>query len=159
MAAVVVVLEVDRVLVDVGDHLFGDGRHARFGVAHRRRRVAIDAAEVALAIDERVAQREVLRHADHGFVDRPVAVRVVPAHDIADDAGRLAVARARARAAIEHAPEDLALHRLEAVAHVRQGTRDDDAHGVVEVAGRISDSIWTTRTLEVGSRVTYSPKR
>ena len=47
------------------------------GVAHRPRRVAVDRAEVALAVDQQVAQREVLRHAHERVVDRRVAVRVV----------------------------------------------------------------------------------
>ena len=33
---------------------------------------------------------------------------------------------------VVHAPEDAAVHRLEAVAHVGQGAGDDDRHGVVE---------------------------
>ena len=73
---VVVRLEIDGVLVDVGEHLVGDRGQARFGVAHRRRAVAVDRAEVALTIDERVAQVEVLRHADERVVDGGVAVRV-----------------------------------------------------------------------------------
>ena len=69
--------EVDRVLVDVGEHLLGDGGQPRFRVAHGRRRVVVDAAEVALAVDQRVAQREVLGQADQRVVDRAVAVGVV----------------------------------------------------------------------------------
>ena len=40
----------------------------RHSVAHRRRRVAVARAEVALAVDQRIAQREVLRHPHHGVV-------------------------------------------------------------------------------------------
>ena len=69
--AVVVLDEVDRVLVDVGQHLGGDGRHARLGVAHGRGGVAVDGAEVALAVDQRVAQREVLGQAHERVVDAP----------------------------------------------------------------------------------------
>ena len=95
--AVVVLDEVDRVLVDVGEDLGGDRGHARLGVAHRGRRVAIDRAVVALAVDERVAQGEVLRHAHEGVVDRLIAVRVVLAHHIADDRRALPIATIRLR--------------------------------------------------------------
>ena len=91
--AVVVLDEVDGLLVDVGQQLGGDRRHARLGVAHGRRRVAVDRAEVALAVDQRVAQREVLRQAHQRVVQRDVAVRVVLAHHLADDRRALAVAR------------------------------------------------------------------
>ena len=72
------------------------------GVAHRRRVVAVDRAEIALAVDQRQAHGEVLRHADHGVVDRGVAVRVVFTHDVADDAGRLAVRLVRRVAGFVH---------------------------------------------------------
>ena len=63
------------------------GGQARFGVAHGGRRVVVDAAEVALAVDQGVAHGEVLGHADQRVVDRRVAVRVVLAHHLADDGG------------------------------------------------------------------------
>jgi len=43
--------EGDGVLVKVFQHLHGNGRQPGLGVAHGRRAVAVDAAEVALAID------------------------------------------------------------------------------------------------------------
>ena len=63
-------------------------REARLGVAHGGRRVAVDGAEVALAVDERVAHGEGLREAHHRLVDGGVAVRVVLTEDLTDDAWR-----------------------------------------------------------------------
>jgi hypothetical protein len=88
-AAVVVGLEVDRAFVDLVQHQPGDGRQARLGVAHRSRAVAVAAAEVALAVDQRVALRKVLRHAHQRVVGRGVAVRVVAAQHVAHDARAL----------------------------------------------------------------------
>ena len=68
---------------------------ARLGVAHRRRRIAVHRAEIALPVDQRQAHREVLRHAHQRVVDRLVAVRVVFTHHVADDARRLAVGLVR----------------------------------------------------------------
>ena len=62
-------------------------------------------AEVALAVDQRVAQRPVLDQADQGVVDRRVAVRVVLTHDVADDAAALVVAAVGAVAAVVHRVE------------------------------------------------------
>ena len=73
------------------EHLVADAREAALGVAHRRGAVAVERAEVARAVDERVAQREGLRHAHQRLVERGVAVRVVAAHHVADDLGALAV--------------------------------------------------------------------
>ena len=89
--------EVDGVLVDVREHLHRDAREARFGVSVGRRRIAVDRAEVSLAIDERIAQREVLHHAHERVVDRLIAVRMVLAEHVADDRRRLLVGTARAR--------------------------------------------------------------
>jgi tagatose-1,6-bisphosphate aldolase len=65
------------------------GARPRLGVAHRRGAVAVAAAEVALAVDQRVALREVLRHAHQRVVGRLVAVRVEAAEHVADHARAL----------------------------------------------------------------------
>ena len=67
------------------------GVSSRLGVAVRRRRVAFDRAEVPLAVDERIAQREVLHHAHERVVHALVAVRVVLAEHVADDRRALLV--------------------------------------------------------------------
>ena len=131
--AVVVVGVVDRGPVDVGEHLGRDRRQARLRVAHRRGRVAVDRAEVALPVDERVAHREVLRQPDEGVVDRRVAVGMELAHDLADDRRALAVRARRREPHLPHRVEDPAVDRLEAVADVGQGAGHDHAHRVVEV--------------------------
>ncbi len=91
-------LEVDGLLVDVGEQLGRDAGQAAFGVSIRGRRVAVDRAEVALAVDERVAHREVLRHADQRVVDGGVAVRVVLTEHLADDLRALLVRLRRGKA-------------------------------------------------------------
>lgn len=74
LAAVVVGAEVHGFLVDVGQQFVGDLGQADFGVTHRRRVVAVDRAEVALAVDQHVTHGEILRHADDGVIDGLVAV-------------------------------------------------------------------------------------
>ena len=133
LGAVVVRAEVHRLLVDVREHRRGDLRHPDLGVAHRRGRVAVDRAEVALPVDQRVAQREVLRHAHDRVVDRGVAVRVEFADDLADRLRGLAVLLVGRVAGLVHRVEHAPVHRLEAVAHVGQRAPDDDAHRVVQV--------------------------
>ena len=90
---VVVRLEIDGVLVDVVQQQHGRAGEPDLGVALRRRVVAVDRAEIALPVDQRHAHREGLRHAHQGVVDREIAVRVILAHHVADDARRFAVGR------------------------------------------------------------------
>jgi hypothetical protein len=130
---IVIGLVIDGILLDVAQQFLGDRRHARFGVAHRRRGVAIHGAEVTLTIDQRVPQRPGLRHARQGVVDCGVAVGVEILQHLPDDTGALAVPVAVAQAHLVHRVEDASLHRLHAVAHVRQSALHDDAHRVVEI--------------------------
>ena len=133
LGAVVVGAEVDGFLVDVGQHLVRDLRQPDLGVAHRRGVVAVDAAEVALAVDQHVAQAEVLRHAHDGVVDRLVAVRVVLADHVADDARALLVGAVPVVVQLVHREQHAPVHRLQAVARVGQRAADDHAHRVIEV--------------------------
>ena len=132
--AVVVGRPVHRFLVDVlAEQLRREARETDFRVAHGGRVVAVDRAEVALAVDERVAQRELLRHANDRVVHGALAVRVVLAEDVSDDARGLAVRLVVEVALLPHAVEAAPVDGLQAVADVRQRPSDDDGHGVVEV--------------------------
>ena len=133
LGAVVVRPEIDGLLVDVGEQFVRDARHPDLGVAHRSRVVAIDRPEVALAVDQRVAQRERLCHAHDGVVHRGITVRVVLADHVADDAGGLLVSPVPVVRQLVHRIEHPSMDGLEPVAHVRQRSADDDTHRVVEV--------------------------
>ena len=133
VGAVVVGDHVDGLLVDVGHELEGERGQAALGVAHGGRAVVgAAAAEAAVAVDQGVAERELLHHAGQGLVDGRVPVGVVRPHDVAHHLGALVVRPVGAQAPVEHGVEDPAVHRLEAVAHVRQGPGHDDRHGVLE---------------------------
>ena len=130
---VVVRHEVDGLHVDVGERFTGDALHAALGVTHCGRWVAIDGAEVALAVDERIAQGEWLRHADERVVDGGVAVRVIDTHGLADDLGALGVLFVVLKAHLAHGVEHAAMDGLETVAGIGQRAPDDHRHGVVEI--------------------------
>jgi hypothetical protein len=125
--------EIDGLLVDVAQHLGRQAVQARLGVAHGRGGVAVDVAEVPVAVYERIAHREVLGQAHQRVVDGAVPVRVVLAHHLADDLGALHVLAVGLEAQLVHHVQDAAVHRLEAVAHVGQRAPDDDGHGVVQI--------------------------
>ena len=130
---VVILLEIDGVLVDVLKKLVGRVGQAGFGISHGGGAIAVHGAEVALAIDERQAQGEFLRHAHHGIVDRRIAMGMIFTHDIAHHPGRFTERPVPVVAHLVHGMEDAPVHRLEPVAHIGKGARDDHAHGVIEV--------------------------
>ena len=70
LGLVVVGAEVDRLRVDVAEQLGRQPRQAGLGVPHGRRGVVVDRPEVALTVDQRVAQGEVLGHPGERVVDR-----------------------------------------------------------------------------------------
>ena len=99
-AAIVVRAEIDGVFVEPFEDGGRDVGHARFGVARGGRIIAVDVAEVALAIDQRIAHGEILREARERIVDRLVAVRMQIAHHVADDLGALQVSARRIEFAV-----------------------------------------------------------
>src|SRR6185437_15903838 len=111
----------------------GNPREARFGVPHRRGRIAIDRAKIALAIDQRITHAERLRHADERIVNRGIAVRVKLAENFADDLGALAGGAIGRKTHLVHAIENAAMNGFQAVANIGKGASHDYAHGVIEV--------------------------
>ena len=133
-AAVIVGAEVHRFLVDIGQQFMGDFRQADFGVTHGGRIVAVDRTEVALPVNQHVAQGEILRHPHNGVVDRRIPVRVIFTDHIPDDTGRFFVCPVPVIVQLVHGEQDTPMHGLEPVTNVREGSPHDDAHGVVQVA-------------------------
>ena len=138
--------EADRALVEPGHELGRDRGQPGLGIAVGGGIIAVDVAEIALPVDERVAEREILREADHRVIDALVAVRVIFADDIADHPRRLLVRRgvalARGAGGIEleqaHRPQQPPVDRLHAVADVGQRARGDRRQRIDEIALRQS---------------------
>ena len=128
---VVVRDEVDDVLVEVLRQRERGGGEPGLGVA-RGGGTVVERAEVAVAVDQRDAQGEVLRHPHQGVVDGAVAVRVQLSHHLAGDARGLDVTAVGPQAHLGHHVEDAALHRLEAVPGVGEGAGVDDRVRVLE---------------------------
>ena len=124
---------VDRILLQIAEKFFGNLLHSHLGITHRGRAVAVDGAEVAVAVDERNSERERLGHADDRSVNRAVAVGVVLADYVADDTGRLQMLRVPRVAEFVHRVETAAVNGLKTISDVGQSAPDDDAHGVIDV--------------------------
>ena len=133
VAAVVIGLEIDGVLVDVVEQRLRDLGQAGFGVPHGGRRIAVHRAEIALAVDQRHAHGEILRQTHQRVIDRLIAVRMVFTDDVADGARRLVVRLVPLEAVLVHRVENAPMHGLQPVARIRQRPRHDHAHGVIEV--------------------------
>ena len=130
---VVIGREIDGFLVEVGEQFLGDAGHADFGVAHGGGLVAVHRTEIALAVHQRVAQGKILRHAHHGVVDGAFTVGMVFADYIANHAGGFFIGFVVVVGQHAHGEQDAAVHRFQAIAHVRQRPAHDHTHGVREI--------------------------
>ena len=124
---------VDRIFVDIGQQLFREALHTALGIPARRGGVAVDVAEVALPLDQRIAHGKVLRETNQRIIDRGIAVRMVFTHHFADDAGALDGGVRFAEPELAHRVQDAAVHRLETVTHIRDGTADVDAERILQI--------------------------
>ena len=95
-----------------------------------------------------MAHRKRLRHAHQRVVDAGVAVRVVVAEDLADHGGTFPISNARSEIQIPHRVQDAAMNDFQAVARVRNGATDDDAHRIVEI--RSSHLVLDAHRVQVG---------
>ena len=132
--AIIVRAKLDAVLIDAVEQELRDLGHARFGVAVGGGIIAVDIAEIALAVDQRVARGEILRQAHHGVIDRLVAMRMERAHHVADDLCGFLEGRGGVEPQQVHAVEDAPVHRLQPVAGVRQGAVHDGRERIGEIA-------------------------
>ncbi len=126
--------KVDGVLVDAVDQEPRDLGEPRLGVAHRRGIIAVDVAEIALAVDQRIALREVLREAHQGIVNRLVTMRMEFADDVADDARAFLERGAGVEPQQPHGIEQTAVDRLQTVARIGKRAMHDGRQRIVEIA-------------------------
>ena len=134
LRAVIGRAKIDRVLVDAVDQQARDIGQARLGVAHGGRVIAVDIAEIALAVDQRIALGKILRQPHQGVVDGLVAVRMKFADDVADDARAFLEGRAGIEPQLLHRVEQPPMHRLEPVARIRQRAVHDGGERIGEIA-------------------------
>ncbi len=133
LLAIVGRTECDRILVEPVHQVDRDLRQPGFGVAIGSGVIAVDVAEIALPVDQRVAQRKCLREADHRVVDRLIAMRMIFADDVADDARALLVPRRGIELQQPHRPQQAAVDRLQTVTDIGQRPRGDRRHRVDEI--------------------------
>src|SRR5215467_530683 len=115
---VVVGNEIDCLFFDIRQQLFGETGHPDLGVAHRRRRIRINGAEVPLPIDERVTHREILHQPDDRIVNRGIAMGMILTDDIADEPSRFFVRLIPRVSHVIHSVKHAAVDRFESVTHV-----------------------------------------
>ena len=125
-------LEVDRFFVDVVEQIDSERLQSSFGIAIRRGRISVDRAEVALAVHQRHAQRELLHHAHERVIDGGITMWVILAQYVADHGRALLVRPVRVQPQLIHRVQNSTVHGLEPVPYIGKSALHDHAHRVVE---------------------------
>ena len=131
--AVKVINVVDGVQIQLAQNFNRRRGKPGFRVAHRRGRIAIDAAEVPLPIHQQVTFRKILSHSRHGIINSGVAVRMIFAQNLANDTRGFFMGSVVADAHIVHGVQNSALDRLQPIPRVGQRPRNDHAHRIIQV--------------------------
>ena len=133
-AAIVIVAKIDGVLIQAVEQRLGDKSHPRFGVARGGRIVAVDVAEVALSVDQRITDVEILRQPRHRIIDRGIAMGVEIAHGVARDLGRFQELAIRGQPQPVHRVKNAPVHRFQPVPRIGQGPVHDGRKRIGQVA-------------------------
>ena len=135
LGPVVIVAEIDRVLGQPFEQRRRRRGQPSLGIALGRRIVAVDIAGIAPAVDQRVADVEILRQPRQRVaIDRPVAMRMIVAHHFADDLRAFAEGRARIEPEAAHRIEDAPMHRFSPSRGIGQRPVHDRRQRIGQVA-------------------------
>ena len=107
--------------------------HPDLGVSHRCSRVAIDGAEITLAVNEGITKRECLRHTNNGVVNRRITVWVVFTNHITNDTSGLLIRLIPVVVQFVHSTQDSAVNGFQAISDVGQRAADNNAHRIIHV--------------------------
>ena len=123
---------VNGILINIRQHFACNFGHAGFGITVSSRGVAVHGTKVALAVNQRITQAEILCQTHHRVIHTGIAVGVVSTQHSTNRIRRLAVRVAGVVAALVHRVQDAAVYGLQAIAHIRQGTGYDNGHGIIQ---------------------------
>src|SRR5271169_5246051 len=115
---VVVRNEVDCLLVDVGKQLFGKFREPGLRIPISSSWVTVHGPEVTLSIHKYVSHVEILRHPNHGIVNRTITVGMILFQNFADHACALGILLVMQKTFAKHSVKYTPVHGLQAIAHV-----------------------------------------
>ena len=102
-------------------------------IPHSRSAVAFNGTEVSMAVHKSFSFFKLLGHHNKCLINRAVAMRVVFTHGIAYDTGAFTVRPVVTDSQLIHVIQRSSLHRLQPVSHIRKSTRNNDAHGIVNI--------------------------
>ena len=132
--AVIGFAKIDRALINILQQQLGGLCQACFGITHRRSAIAIDIAEIALPLDQRIARGKILCQPHQRVINGLITMRMKLTDDVPDNPRRLLERIARIQFQHAHRMQNAAVDGLQPVAGIRQGALSDRRQGIGEIA-------------------------
>ena len=104
-----------------------------FCISHGRCTVALDGTEVSMSVNQCFAFLKILSHYHKCFVDRTVTMGVIFTHGVTYDTGTFSVWSVITDTQFIHIIQGSSLYRLQSVTHIRQGSGDNNTHGIIYI--------------------------
>ena len=125
---------INRVLIDIPQHLVRNTSHTGLRITIRGRRIAIHGTKVPVAVDQRIPHREILGQTSQRIINTSITMRVIMTNHITDRRCTLLIRHIVRQAGPVHRIQNPAMYRLKPVTNIRQGTGHNHAHRVIDVA-------------------------
>ena len=141
----------DCLFLDILKKIACNLRQTRLGITHSRRRISVHRTVITMHFNQNLTVFPVLRHTNHGIIDRRITVWVEIPHDVPDRLGRLAVALVKGIAILIHRIKNTTLNRLQAITNIWQSPVLNNVLGVATKA--LSHDVLKGHILNVRHRI------
>ena len=104
-----------------------------FCISHGSCTVTLDGTKVSMSVDQCFAFLKILSHYHKCFIDRTVTMGVIFTHGITYNTGTFSVWSVITDTQFIHIIQGSSLYRLQSVTHIRQGSGDNNTHGIIYI--------------------------
>ena len=95
-------------------------------ITHGSRRVTVNRTEVTLSVNQGITHVPLLSHTHQSAINRRVAVRVILTEHLTNNTRTFLIRFVTGVSNAEHTVKNTAVHRLETIAYIREGTSHDN---------------------------------
>ena len=132
LCTIEVVAEINRILLNIGQHLNANLVHAGLSIARCCWLITVHRTEVTLTLNERIAHLPRLSKVHHRHINRRITMWVVFTHYFTDDTRGLNSSMWSLPAVLIHCIQDTAVNRLQTIAYIWKRTINQDRHRIAK---------------------------
>ena len=126
--------EINHILIQIfKKYILCQFLKSGFCISHSRCTVALDRTKISMSVDQRLTFLKILCHYYKCLIDGAVTMRVIFTHGITYDTGTFSVWPIITDSQFIHIIQCSSLYRFQSVTHIRQGSGDNNTHGVIDI--------------------------